>query len=149
MWILTCVKAIWFIWRSGSTRAPNELERSHKKEKEFRLGDFFGFLLNGIKFLACFGNCKVEDPHLLKYKGSGSFGDLVEPERQMNQTGSQRIMGDWGTLPYSMNLSLIGQTNLDPIFGSNSRYGPQYSFGQKIYQNISKHTSSNSKNAVA
>ena len=82
--ILTCIYALRFIWRSGSTRAPNELEQSHKKEKEFRLGDFFDFLLNGIKFLACFGNCKVEDPHLLKYKGSGSFGDLVEPERQMN-----------------------------------------------------------------
>ena len=82
MWSLTCIEAIWFIWCSGSTRAPNELERSHKKEKEFRLGDFFHFLSNGIKFLACFGNCKVEDPHLLKYKGSGSLDDLVEPERK-------------------------------------------------------------------
>ena len=63
---------------------PNEPEGSYKKEKEFRLGEFFDFLSNGIKFLAYLGDCKVEDPHLLKYKRSGSYGALVEPERQMN-----------------------------------------------------------------
>ena len=80
------LKAIWFIWRSGSTRAPNPNEpgRSHKKEKEFRLGEFFDFLSNGIEYLAYLGDCKVVDPHLLKYKQSCSFGALVEPERQMN-----------------------------------------------------------------
>ena len=73
--------AIWFIWCSGGTRAPYEPEQSYKKEKEFRLVEFFDFLSNGIKFLAYLGDCKVEDPHLLL-----SISDLVHLALWLNQS---------------------------------------------------------------